>query len=155
MKKIKVRFERDETLSCIDVLCRADDEDEEVKSLMRRIEEIGVKKITAQDKNGNIYLLPHDNILSVSVRGKRLSIKTDGGVYFSQTPLQAIEKELDTERFVRISRFEIVNTDKIAKFDFTLSGTLRIEFQNGDETWASRRSIPQIRKRLFGKERQK
>ena len=38
------------------------------------------------------------------------------------------------------------------KYDFTIGGTLRIEFSNGMETWASRRYIPLIRQRLSGEE---
>ena len=57
-----------------------------------------------------------------------------------------------SDRFLRVSRFEIIDLKKVRKYDFTLSGTLRIEFENGMETWASRRYIPLIRKRLSGEE---
>ncbi len=33
----------------------------------------------------------------------------------------------------------------------TISGTLRLELEGGMETWASRRCIPEIRRRLKGK----
>ena len=59
---------------------------------------------------------------------------------------------LDKKHFLRISRFEIVNLNKVLRYDFTLAGTLRLELAGGIETWASRRCIPAIRKRLLGKE---
>ena len=54
--------------------------------------------------------------------------------------------------FLRVSRFEIVNLKMVRKYDFTLAGTLRIEFENGMETWASRRYIPIIKERLTREE---
>ena len=54
--------------------------------------------------------------------------------------------------FLRISRFELVNLRKVRKYDFTIIGTLRIEFKNGMGTWASRRYIPLIKERLSGEE---
>ena len=64
---------------------------------------------------------------------------------------KSLEDILDKQRFVRISRYEIVNLEKILKYDFTVAGTLRIELTGGMETWASRRCIPAIRRRLTGK----
>ena len=155
MKKIRVRFEKDTSLSYIDISVRAAERDADTETVIQRILEISSKKINLLDGDGNLCVIPADDIISATVSGKRVKVVTERGVYFSQKPLQTLAGELGEEHFVRISRFEIVNTDKIKKFDFTLSGTLRIEFQNGDETWASRRSIPQIRKKLFGKEREK
>ena len=66
--------------------------------------------------------------------------------------MNEIEKKLTDKRFVRISRYEIVNLDKIIKYNFTLGGTLRLEFSSGMETWASRRNIPIIRKKLTERE---
>ena len=66
--------------------------------------------------------------------------------------IHSLKSALDAQRFVRISRYELVNLDMVRKFDFTLGGTLRLELAGGMETWASRRCIPAIRARLKGKE---
>ena len=65
--------------------------------------------------------------------------------------MQNMEKLL-SDMFLRVSRFEIVNLARVSKYDFTVVGTLRIEFENGTETWASRRYIPLIKERLSGEE---
>ena len=65
--------------------------------------------------------------------------------------LHDFEKKLDADNYVGISRYEIINLDKVRKFDFTLGGTLRLELAGGMETWASRRNIPLIRKKLLKK----
>lgn len=79
-------------------------------------------------------------------------VTDDGESCTLRQPLQSIENALDGVKFVRISRYEIVNLDKIQKCDFTLNGTLRLELTGGIETWVSRRSIPSIRRRLSGRE---
>ena len=50
-----------------------------------------------------------------------------------------------------IKKFQIVNLAKVRRYDFTVAGTLRLELAGGMETWASRRCIPEIRRRLKGK----
>ena len=47
--------------------------------------------------------------------------------------LQDIEAALNPSTFLRVSRYDIVNLQKVERFDFSVSGTLRIELQNGWE----------------------
>lgn len=63
-----------------------------------------------------------------------------------------MEKQLHPVAFLKISRYEIINLGKVSKFDFSVTGTFRIVMKNGMVTWASRRLIPEIKKRLQGKE---
>lgn len=151
MKKINIMFERDETLEDIDILIRASDEDKEVKALFERIDPNRHTAVTASDENGALEIIPVSDIILLSVNGKQVSVITEDSKYIARQPLNAIEGSLDPARFVRISRYEIVNLAKIVKYDFTLGGTLRIELVGGMETWASRRCIPQIRRRLSGR----
>lgn len=66
-----------------------------------------------------------------------MRIVSVSGVFTAKQTLQTFEQLLG-KQFLRISRFEIINLRKVRKYDFTIIGTLRIEFENGMETWASR-----------------
>ncbi len=149
MKEIKVRFERDAALDHIDVLVRASERDAEAEALLDRISGAPPVLLTVTGTNSTAYNIPVDGIVSVSVMGKHSQIVTEGGSYTVRQPLNVLEDKLN-ERFIRISRHEIVNLSKVVKYDFTLGGTLRLEFAGGMETWASRRCIPGIRARLNG-----
>lgn len=152
MKPYEIRFETDPSLDTIEVLIRAPEENEEVAALLKRLSDDSAKTITAYDSYDNMKRLSAEEIVRISVEGKLTHIVTERGSYYLRTSMRNLESALDERQFVRISRYEIVNLSKVTSFDFTLAGTLRLEFAGGMETWASRRCIPAIRKRLAGKE---
>ena len=151
MKKINVTFERDETLDGIYVTVRASVNDAEVSALIDRINSGGADTISVSV--GNVTdVVPVGDIVLLTVEGKTVNGITENDRFTARQPLNSLENILDPRRFVRISRYEIVNLAKVIRYDFTLGGTLRIELRGGMETWASRRCIPAVRRKLSGKE---
>lgn len=151
MKRIRVRFEAEPELDGIEVLIRAPEEDEQVAAIRRRLSDLSPETLTVFDQNDRQRMIPLEEIVCASVNGKLVEVLTESGSCFTRQPLNKLEAVLSGERFVRISRYEIVNLSKVESFDFTLAGTLRLELAGGTETWASRRCIPEIRRRLAGK----
>ena len=152
MKRTEVRFEQDVSLDHIDVVIRAPEKDATVLKLMEQLAGNLPRTLTVSDGDGNIRTIPEEEIILVSVDGKIVKIVTEDGSCTTRQSLQRLESALDPQRFVRISRYEIINLEKVRRYDFTLGGTLRLELEGGIETWASRRCIAAIRKRLMGKE---
>lgn len=152
MNRYKLRFERDPSLDGVELLIRAPERNAEVESLIERLSCPSRGAITVFDGNGLIRPLVEEELVLASVEGKLVNIITEDGSWYTRRTLQSLEEELDARRFLRISRFEIVNLDKVQRYDFTVAGTLRLELRGGMETWASRRCIPAIRKRLMVKE---
>ena len=108
--------------------------------------------LTVRDEADAVVSLSEERIVTISVDNKKLRIRADDGVYWLKMPMQDAEAMLNPSWFLRISRYEIVNLRKVRQFDFSISGTLRIDLEDGTEVWASRRFIPAIKKRLQGKE---
>ena len=152
MDKLSVRFERDPSLDHIDVVVRAPEQDAAVTELMDKLSGNPPDTLTVFDGYGNIRSLRAEDIILASVDGKLVNVVTADGSWYTRRTLQSLEEALDPRRFVRISRYELVNIGKVVRFDFTIGGTLRLELMGGMETWASRRCIPAIRRRLTGKE---
>ena len=148
MKKVNVRFERDASLKETEIIIRAPEEDDEVRELMELVSGNREDTLMVQDESGNIHEIRMGEIISASVKGKQMNIITADGSWYLRQTLQGLEEKLDARRFIRISRFELVNLDRVLRYDFTVAGTLRIELEGGMETWASRRCIPAIRKYL-------
>lgn len=151
MNRINVRFESDSTLDHIDVVVRAPAQDKDVTALMEQLSGYPPDTLTVSDREGKIRTIPVGGIITISAGERFVVISTEDGIWYSRRTLQDLEDELGGWRFFRISRFELVNLDKVLHYDFTLAGTLRLELVNGTETWASRRKIPAIRKLLLGK----
>ncbi|MBQ3331357.1 MAG: LytTR family transcriptional regulator DNA-binding domain-containing protein [Ruminococcus sp.] len=151
MKKVSVRFERDSSQKDIEIIIRADRQDEQVNTLIESLTYRKPERITVLDRNNCPCVLGEDEIVFVSADGKNVRITALSGIYRAKQSLQSMEKML-SRKFLRVSRFELINLTKVRKYDFTIGGTLRIEFDNGMETWASRRYIPLIKQRLSGEE---
>ena len=150
MKKINISFEKSMALDCIEVTVRASVKDAEVSALIDRINAPGGDTIAVT--GGNVTdVVPASDIVLLTVDGKNVNVITENDRFKARQPLSGVEAALDPKRFVRISRYEIVNLTKVVRYDFTLAGTLRIELVGGMETWASRRCIPEIRRRLAKK----
>ena len=148
VKRVVVRFEENRDEANIQVLFQASSADAQVEELMDRVREPFVGSLAVVDPTGSTVLLPLERIASISSNNKRLKVVADDETYWLKASLQEMERLLAPNMFLRISRYEIVNLRKVHRFDFTMSGTLRIEFDHGAETWASRRYIPTIRQRL-------
>ena len=98
--------------------------------------------------DGRMELLSQRDILRVYVESRKVMIRTTEGIYDSKKSLAYMESVLNTDRFIRISRFEIANIRKIARFDFGVSGTVHIIFDDGSVTWAARRYVRAIQQVL-------
>ena len=151
MKKIHVTFQTDQSLEDIRVVFSASEKDEEVISLMKRVSDPLADSLIVYDSEDSRFALMQDDIISISSDNKRLKVVSEDGVYELRQPLRDVEKLLHPVAFLKISRYEIIHLGKVRKFDFSISGALRIEMKNGMETWASRRYISVIKKRLQGK----
>ena len=135
------------------MLVQAPEQDRQVRELMDMIA-AQRQLLIVTGKNGTLLHFEPNSILRVSTIGKHTEIVTESEHVVVRQSLIELERQLCGGCFIRIARHELVNLSKIRKYDFTLAGTLRLEFADGMETWASRRCIPAIRARLNGKETQ-
>ena len=154
MKKIDIEFRENSTIENIRVIIEASDKDEEVLSLLKRLNVPFDESLKVYDENGRIVVLHKDDIISVSSNKRRLKVISEKGTYELRCSLREAEEELSSPQFLKISRYEIINLNKVERFDFSISGSLKITMKNTMETWASRRLISEIKKRLLGKEGQ-
>ncbi len=152
MKNVRIQFEQNPSLEDIEVLIRAAEKDPQVLAMIRSLSDASSESVPVYDRNEVLRMIPAGEIVSINANGKTVNVLTEEDSFYSRQPLKNLENSLDERRFVRISRYEIVNISKVTGYDFTIAGTLRLDLAGGMETWASRRCIPQIRKRLLGKE---
>ena len=148
MENIEVLFDKNPNLKNIIVTISAPEMDGQVEYLMDIIKNTGGTDLYVQDEIGRQRRISEDRIIRIEVTQKVVTVHTCDGVYRLNRSLQDVESMLHSSLFLKISRFEIINLQRVRNFDFTVTGTLKIEFEDGSFTWASRRFIPLIRQRL-------
>ena len=153
MKKVSIRFEEDKSKSDIDVVFTASEEDGQIMALMDRVRDPLAGTLTVYESSSSAVKIAESDIVSISTHDKRLDIMTGDGTYELRMPLYEVVKMLHPGAFMQISRYEVINLDKVKRFDFSIAGQLKIEMKNGMSTWASRRFISEIKSRLKEKRR--
>ena len=95
-----------------------------------------------------IFLVNQWDVIRVYTENRRVRVCTVTGTYETKLTLKELEDLLRRDCFIRISRFEIVNLKKITSFDLSISGTIRVKFDDGTVTWVARRYVRDISERL-------
>ncbi len=150
MNKANVRIELDASCEIPEVIIRTSEKTPLVENI-----EYAVKKVTETaspfirgNKDHLMSLIPQAEIVRVYTEKRKVIIRTVNQEYESGGTLQELERALNDDHFVRISRFEIVNLERVESFDFSVSGTIKVNFENGSSTWVSRRQVREIQERL-------
>ncbi len=121
--------------------------DEELRALAARLAGAEVSRL-AGFREDVVELLDPAQILRVYAVSGKVVAATEQGEYQLRLRLYEAEERLSGADFVRISNSELVNLKKVRSFDLSYAGTICVVFQNGAVTYASRRYVPQIRKKL-------
>ena len=93
-------------------------------------------------------LLSQREIIRVYMENRKLILRTDQGCFTARGTLVDLEAKLNPNRFLRISRSEIINLNKVSSFDFSLLGTIQVTFDDGSVSWVARRYVRAIQKTL-------
>ncbi len=152
-KKTTVKVEISPEYDVPQVIIKAGERNEYVERLIKAIEDCNDPQGGKRNKI-NVYdgeravLLDRRDIVRAYIEKRKLVVRTFSDAYESRLSLRQFEEVLDSDIFVRVSRFEIVNLSKVSCFDMSISGTIRITFEDGTDTWVARRCVHNIHDRL-------
>lgn len=138
--------------SCADpqIVIRASRMTPEIDAIVHAIENCtgSVYPMVAAYDGETMVLLSQRDIVRVYVESRRLIVRTEQGGFVARKTLAEMEALLDSGRFLRISRSEIINLRKVSNFDFSLTGTIHVRFDDGTSTWVARRYVRSIQETL-------
>ena len=147
---IDIDIQIDPACSDPKVIIRTDRMTPEIDNIVRAIEsstDSAYPMVTAY-AGDTMVLLSQREIIRVYVESRKLIVWTDRGGFVARGTLAEMEQVLNRRRFLRISRSEIINLSKVSNFDFSLSGTIQVNFDDGSGTWVARRYVRAIQETL-------
>ena len=147
---IDIDIQIDPTCADPKVIIRTDRMTPEIDDIVHAIEnstDSAYPMVTAY-AGDTMVLLSQREIIRVYVESRKLIVWTDRGGFVARGTLAEMEAVLNHRRFLRISRSEIINLYKVANFDFSLSGTIQVNFDDGSGTWVARRYVRSIQETL-------
>ncbi len=118
--------------------------DDEILKLQEYI--LDLKPNLLSGFNGNKYeIIKEENIIRIYTSEGKVYIVTKDKEYLTRQTLQELENLLNKSYFIRISRFDIINLNKIKSFDLSFVATISVEMINGDVLYVSRRKLSEVK----------
>ena len=141
----------DKACEKLTVTIRNNERNDDVEGVIAAIEGYANKKIPMVPAyfKDSVVMLPQGQIFRLYISNRKVMVQTSGRVYEVRKTLRELEAVLDPDRFVRISQSEIINLRKVKSFDFSATGTIGVEMENGESTWVARRRIRDVKNALM------
>lgn len=98
-------------------------------------------------KDNEIFKLNPLDIHYISIISGKVYAACEKEKYILKERLYSLEEKLP-ESFIKINQSCLANIKKIKRFDTSISGTLKIRFENGDTEYVSRRQLKTIKERI-------
>jgi len=95
-----------------------------------------------------VVFLNSEDITRIYSENRKIMVCSEGKNYRSRQTLGELEGRLDSSKFIRISRFELVNIRMISGFDLSMAGTIKVSLKDGTETWVARRYVRAIQEKF-------
>ncbi len=116
-----------------------------VEDIKRLAEGYKTELIGYKDKE--IVPLDLAEIICITVIGNKVYAICEKEKYLIKERLYVVEAGLP-DNFIKINQSCLANIKKIKSFDASISGTLKVHFQNGYTDYVSRRQLKSIKERL-------
>ena len=125
---MKVEISIDKKYSNPKVVIYCDEYTSDIQNVYEKILSSTTKKILAI-KDDKTYLLDFDEIVRAYSLDKKVFVSTMKDTYEIRERIYELEEKLSLEKFIRISRSEIINLDYIEKLDLSFIGTISVELK--------------------------
>ena len=140
----------DEAFEKLTVIIKNRENNEDVEGVINAIQSYAnnQKPMIQAYFKGSVVMLPQRKIFRIYIVNRKILIQTSERLYEVRKNLRDLEELLDSESFIRISQSEILNLKRVKNFDFSSTGTIEVELENGEKTYVSRRRVKEIKAAL-------
>lgn len=152
MKKFTTEIIIDDKYSEPKVVIYTNKRTEKIDNLISAINNLESNDIYVNAYDGNkLVLIKETDIIRIARIGRQVILETKDNKYVLKKTLIQLEEELDNSKFIRISQSEIINAYKVKSLNFSFTGTIIIEFNNGLQSNVSRRNVKYVKEFFEGK----
>ena len=137
----------DESVEETSVKIFAKEYSKEVENLKDLLADRLIDKLVAF-REKEVFIFSYNEIIRAYAQDKSVYIKTKNGIFTTRLTIYELDNRLDKNKFIRISRSEIVNLDFVKRLDLSFTGTIAVELTNGDVAYVSRRNLKEFRRAL-------
>jgi two-component system LytT family response regulator len=100
-------------------------------------------------KDGSkVHIIPVERIDYIEAQDDYVAIKSDGKTHLKQERMAVLEKELDTQSFVRVHRSYIVNIERIARIELYAKDSRMAILKDGTKLLISRSGYDKLKELL-------
>lgn len=148
---VSVAFREDSSLDQIEVQIAAPERNAQVEEMLARFTD-RERFLDLPTEGGRIFRVRTDSIIRIYSQNRSNYVCVEDETIRTTASVNDLAAQLNEGGFLRISRFEIINLEKVVRFDFSIAGQLKIKLEQDQTVYASRRYIPVIRDYLKGGE---
>lgn len=123
------------------------EKNERVKDVVKQIDSLFNLTLKGTDERG-VRLIRIDDVMRFYAQNRKVMAQDMDGSVSIPLKLYELEEMLDDTKFVRISKSEIVNLNKVKRLDMSISGTIKVIFRDESWTYTSRRNVARLKKAL-------
>lgn len=128
------------------IIIKTDRLSDEVESIMKFLSTRNPTVISGI-RDEKLEILDQKHIISIFSQDSKVYANTKNGRYELKLRLYELEDILEN-KFVRISKSEIINLKAVKSFDLGFTGTISVEMADGSISYVSRRFVTKIKKIL-------
>jgi two-component system LytT family response regulator len=106
-----------------------------------------LERILVKD-GSKVHVIPVDRIDYIEAQDDYVAIKSEGKTHLKQERMAVLEKELDTQSFVRVHRSYIVNIERIARIELYAKDSRMAILKDGTKLLISRAGYEKLKNML-------
>jgi two-component system LytT family response regulator len=106
-----------------------------------------LERILVKD-GSKVHVIPVDKIDYIEAEDDYVAIKSGGKSYLKQTRMADLEKELDSDAFVRVHRSSILNIERIARIELYAKDSRMAILKDGTKLLISRSGYDKLKELL-------
>lgn len=96
------------------------------------------------------YNIELSDVVCFTAEDNKVFVHAGKEIFEVDEKIYELEESLP-DNFLKINKSCIANIDRIKSFDATISGTLAVNFKNGERDYVSRRRMKHVKERLIKK----